>query len=80
MTLFSKSYISYGVKVFVCCVYLLKSRSVVGTSISSTQKVLIVLLPMIEYYTQVLLQVKFEFIVFPSIFFCIVQRNGHCVR
>ena len=48
MTLFSKSYISYGVNVLCiikwCCVYFLNTRSVVGTSISSNQKVLQVLL------------------------------------
>ena len=48
MTFSSKSYISYGVKALCvvkwCCVYFLNNRSVVGASISSTQKVLKVLL------------------------------------
>ena len=60
-------------KSFVCCVYFLNNRSVVGTSISSTQKVLKVLLLIIEY-TRVL-RVKCDFIIFPSIFFCMYRTN-----
>ena len=59
-------------KSFVCCVYFFNNRSVVGTSISSIQKVLKALLLIIEY-TQVL-RVKCEFSTFSIIFFCMYKK------
>ena len=58
---------------FVCFVCFFNNRSMVGTSISSTQKVLTVLL-LLSTYTQEVLRVKREFIIFPGIFFCMHKQ------
>ena len=77
MTVFSKSYISYGVKVLCAVCVLSNNRSVVGTSISRTQKSA---KSTASEYTQEVLRVKCEFIIFPGKFFLYEQTDGHCVR